>query len=139
MRDGKNTARDLFRGKTKLYLPELFSMFHFLSFEMGHVMLSKKIKGVFGCIYTTEKCGKGQNLVQFRQIWKRNIGVSTGPWVPMVLTGSDHVFLLCKHTFHHLGNKVSQTPACNVSISHCTVVMPHTSASTAYVSVGGRD
>ena len=36
MRDGKNTARDLFRGKTKLYLPELFSMFHFLSFEMGH-------------------------------------------------------------------------------------------------------
>ena len=59
MRDGKNTARDLFRGKTKLYLPELFSMFHFLSFEMGHVMSSKKIKGVFGCIYTTEKCGKG--------------------------------------------------------------------------------
>ena len=45
MRDGKNTARDLFRGKTKLYLAELFSMFHFLSFEMGHVMLSKKNQG----------------------------------------------------------------------------------------------
>lgn len=80
-----------------------------------------------------------QNLVQYQQILKRNIEVSTGPWAPMVLTGSDHVFLLCKHTFHHLGNKVSQTPACNVSISHCTVVMPHTSASTAYVSVGGGE
>ena len=43
-----------------------------------------------------------QYLVQYRQILERNIGVSTGPWVPMASTGPDHVFLLCKHTFHHL-------------------------------------
>ena len=115
-------------------------MFHFLSFEMGHVMLSKKIKGVFGCIYTTEKCGKGPpklstiptNLEKKYQSFHRAMGTYGLDWFRPC-------FLLCKHTFHHLGNKVSQTPACNVSISHCTVVIPHTSASTAYFSVGGGE
>ena len=102
MRDSKNTARDLFRGKIKIYLPEFFSMFLFLSFEMGHILSSKKIKGVFGCVYTTEKCGKGPPIIstiptnfgkKYRS-FHRAMGTYGLDWSRPCLT-------MCKRTFHH--------------------------------------
>lgn len=92
MRDSKNTARDLFRGKIKIYLPEFFSMFLFLSFEMGTYCQAKKSRVSLGAFTLQKNVVRAlQYLVQYRQILERNIGVSTGPWVPMASTGPDHV------------------------------------------------
>ena len=92
MRDSKNTARDLFRGKIKIYLPEFFSMFLFLSFGMGTYCQAKKSRVSLGAFTLQKNVVRAlQYLVQYRQILERNIGVSTGPWVPMASTGPDHV------------------------------------------------